>query len=115
MSANPDLFTVADQAFLAQYGIADVEAPRPRSQWAYERVLEAASDGSLTATDLDAPVELPIRLDGRQASESETRAVANLRAEGALGLDGFRIALTLAGHELLNRWARLQRFGGDQG
>lgn len=115
MSANT--FTVADQILLAQWGIADVEDPRPRSQWAYERVLEAAADGSLTAPDFgpDAPEDLPVLLDGREATAAEARAIANLRAEGDLLLDGTRIALTLAGRELLNRWALFQRFGGEQG
>lgn len=107
MSANT--FTVADQILLSSWGIADAEDPRPRSQWAYERVLEAAADGSLTAPEFE-----PVLLDGREATDAEARAIANLRAEGDLLLDGTRIALTLAGRELLNRWALFQRFGGEQ-
>ncbi len=114
MSANT--FTVADQILLSSWGIADADAPRPRSPWATERVLEAAADGSLTGPDLADPVdELPIRLDGREVTEPEARAVTNLLVEGNLAWCGGRITLTTAGRELLDRWARYQRMGGEQG
>ncbi len=112
MSLN--VFTVADQAFLAKHGIADVEEPRPRSEWTYARVLEVAADGSLTSPETGSD-DLPVRLDGRPATEFETRAVVDLLGEGELLLDGTRITLTGSGHELLARWTGYRRVWGEQG
>lgn len=118
MSAQ-DLFSVADQCELARMGISDVLAQRrSRSRFPAERLLEAAAEGQLTGPDLAdpySPEELPIQLDGREATEPEARALADLIVDGALVWLGRRITPTAAGRELLARWARYQRIGGEQG
>lgn len=118
---SADQFTVADYCQLAMWGIADIPAPRQqRSHWPAERLLEAARDGALTGPDLadpDSPDELPIRIDGREISESEARLFADLIVGGQLVWIGTRIALTADGRALLDQWTRYQRiphFGGDQ-
>lgn len=116
--STPDLFSISDQCELARLGIADARAQRrPRSDFPAERLLEVAADGQLSGPDLadpDSPDELPIQVDGREATDSEARALADLIVSGDLAWFGRRIALTARGRALLDHWTRYQRLGGDQ-
>jgi hypothetical protein len=99
-----DDFTIADQITLANWGVADASERRPRSGDPLVRVLQAAADGMLIGPDLaapDSPDELPIEIDGREASETEARAVADGIVDGHLVWIGCRIAITAAGRGVL--------------
>ena len=111
-SANT--FTIGDHAALAAWRIADAPAPRPRSGWTVQRLLEAAAEGALLGSDTadpDEPHEDSLSIDNRELSEDESRVLIELIADGRLAWIGVRIALTAAGRELLVRY---QRIGGEQ-
>lgn len=96
-------FTIADQITLANWGVADAPV-RARSGEPLVRVLQAAADGALLGPDLtapDSPDELPIEIDGREASEIEAAGVADGIVDGHLVWIGRRIAITALGRALL--------------
>lgn len=113
--SGADLFTVADQVFLSSQGIAEAPpAAGISSGWAPERVLAAAAAGELTGPNLATftDLDVPVRLAGREITEPEARALADLVCAGHVVWIGSRITATAGGRELLARWAQYRPRGG---
>lgn len=99
-------WTSADAAELQAIGITlpSQNNTDKRSDWAPERVLQAACAGAITVTET--LFELLIQIDGQQATEAEAGAVVDLILSDHLVITGRRVACTNHGRGQLARWSK---------
>lgn len=113
-----DVFTIADQAFLAEHGIADAPQGPLAEVWdPRERMLRAAVAGVVTGPDLDnyRRLEEPVLVSGRQLSGGEPDALIELMSHGHVAWVSGRLVATASGRELLARWVRARHEQAEGG
>lgn len=118
-----DIFTVADQAFLAEHGITDAPRGPLAGHWTWgdetprERMLRAAVAGTVTGPDLDnyRRLEEPVLLSGRRLADGEPDALIELMSHGHVAWVSGRLVATASGRELLARWARARHEQAEGG
>lgn len=115
--------SVADVLWLARVGVdglltADTGVPQ-RSEWAPERILQAAADGAMQVYGLDELDEV-VRtwIDGRPVTQREQDHITELVVSDHLVLVGNRVALTARGRATLETWSKYRpchrREGGER-
>ncbi len=122
MSAGFEL-SIADMVWLEGVGVDGVAVAAPRgperSEWAPERILQAAADGAMRVYGLDELDEV-VRtwIDGRPVTQREQEHITDLVASDHLVLIGHRVALTARGRATLQTWAKYRpcqrREGGER-
>ncbi|WP_340689203.1 hypothetical protein REH65_33365 (plasmid) [Saccharopolyspora sp. ID03-671] len=115
--------SIADIVWLESVGVdgVTVAAPRgpERSEWAPERILQAAADGAMQVYGLDELEEVVTTwIDGRPVTQREQEHITDLVASDHLVLVGNCVALTARGRATLRTWSKYRpchrREGGER-
>lgn len=103
------MWSAHDRAICTEAGIGiDPPEQSERSSWAPERLLQAAAEGQLLAPHPRrcTASEIAVFVDGRAASEVESRALVDLIESGLLDWFDVEVRPSPQGSRMLAQWSR---------